>query len=37
MWVDTAPPAVGSLRYAVRAISASGRRSPFVTASLLRP
>jgi xylan 1,4-beta-xylosidase len=37
MWVDTAPPRAGSLRYAVRAISASGRRSPFLTTSLLRP
>lgn len=36
LWVDTAPPASASLRYAVRAVSASGRASPFVMSPLLR-
>jgi xylan 1,4-beta-xylosidase len=36
MWVDTAPPRGVALRYAVRAISASGRRSPLVAAPVLR-
>ncbi len=36
MWVDTAPPAQGLLRYAVRAVSASGLRSPFAASPLLR-
>ncbi|MGG5824113.1 hypothetical protein, partial [Falsiroseomonas sp. HW251] len=30
LWVDTAPPVTGSLRYTVRAISTSGRASPIV-------
>ncbi|WP_372622812.1 hypothetical protein [Falsiroseomonas sp.] len=34
--VDTAPPAFGSLRYAVRVISASGRASPLVMSHSLR-
>jgi xylan 1,4-beta-xylosidase len=37
LWVDTAPPAAGPLRYAVRAISTSGRASPRVATRLLRP
>ena len=36
MWVDTAPPRGVALRYAVRAISASGRRSPLAAARVLR-
>ena len=36
MWVDTAPPRGVALRYAVRAISASGRRSLLVAAPVLR-
>jgi xylan 1,4-beta-xylosidase len=36
MWVDTAPPVKAALRYAVRAISASGRRSALAVSPVLR-
>jgi xylan 1,4-beta-xylosidase len=36
MWVDTAPPRGTALRYAVRAVSTSGQRSPLVVAPSLR-